>query len=100
MQRADTQIPLRCSSPASSEAQPDHCRKGVQREGSQRHSQWHPLREAWEKGAAHGGKKNEEEERVVPSKSNPDALRKKREGAAKEGTKLSSTTRWNCQSQR
>ena len=37
-------------------------------------------KEAWEKGAAHGGKKNEEEERVVPSKSNLDALRKKREG--------------------
>ena len=28
MQRADAQIPLRCSSPANSEAQPDHCRKG------------------------------------------------------------------------
>ena len=43
MQRADTQIPLRSSSPASSEAQPDHCRKDVQKVGSQRHSQWHPL---------------------------------------------------------
>ena len=43
MQRADTQIPLRSSSPASSEAQPDHCRKDVQKVGSQRHSQWHPV---------------------------------------------------------
>ena len=43
MQRADTQSPLRCSSPASSEAQPDHCRKDVQKVGSQRHSQWHPV---------------------------------------------------------
>ena len=31
MQRADTQIPLRSSSPASSEAQPDHCRKMFKR---------------------------------------------------------------------
>ena len=36
------------------------------------------------------------EERVVPSKSNPDALRKKREGGAEEGTKLSSRTRVIC----
>ena len=43
MQRANTQIPLRSSSPASSEAQPDHCRKDVQKVGSQRHSQWRPL---------------------------------------------------------
>ena len=28
MQQADTQIPLRCSSPANGEAQPDLCRKG------------------------------------------------------------------------
>ena len=41
MQRADTQNPLRCSPPASSEAQPDHRRKVVQKVGSQRHSQWH-----------------------------------------------------------
>ena len=32
----------------------------------------------------HGGKKNGEEERVVPSESNPDALRKKRERGAEE----------------
>ena len=38
MQRADTQIPVR-SSPPASEAQPDHCRKDVQKVGSQRHSQ-------------------------------------------------------------
>ena len=31
MQRADTQSPLGCSPPASSEAQPDHCRKVVQK---------------------------------------------------------------------
>ena len=43
MQRADTQNPLRCSSPASSEAQPDHCKKDVQKVRSQRHSQWHPV---------------------------------------------------------
>ena len=43
MQRANTQIPLRCSSPASSDAQPDHCRKDVQKVGNQRHSQWHPV---------------------------------------------------------
>ena len=43
MQRADTQSPLRCSSPASSEAQPDHRRKVVKEVGSQRHSQWHPV---------------------------------------------------------
>ena len=30
-------------------------------------------------------RKNGEEERVVPSESNPDALRKKREGGAEEG---------------
>ena len=42
-------------------------------------------RGTWEKGAPHGGKKNGEEERVVPSESNPDALRKKREGGAEEG---------------
>ena len=29
MQRADTYSPLRCSSPASSEAQPDHCCREV-----------------------------------------------------------------------
>ena len=39
----------------------------------------------WEKVAAHGGKKNGEEERVVPPGSNPDALWKKREGRAEEG---------------
>ena len=39
MQRAETQSPLRCSSPASSEAQPDHRRKVVQKVGSQRLSQ-------------------------------------------------------------
>ena len=43
MQRADTQIPLRSSSPASSEAQPDHCRKDVPKVGNQRRSQWHPV---------------------------------------------------------
>ena len=43
MQQADTQIPLRSSSPASSEAQPDHCRKDVQKVGNQRRSQWHPV---------------------------------------------------------
>ena len=43
MQRADTQIPLRSSSPASSEAQPDHCGKDVQKVGNQRRSQWHPV---------------------------------------------------------
>ena len=32
MQGADTQIPLRCSSPANSEAQPDLCRKGCPKE--------------------------------------------------------------------
>ena len=36
MQRADTQSPLRCSPPASSEAQPDHRRKVVQKVGRQR----------------------------------------------------------------
>ena len=100
MQRADTQIPLRSSSPASSEAQPDHCRKGVQKVGSQRHSQWHPLskhRESHPQCMQYPPKRNlgersstwrkekGEEERVVPSESNPDALRKKREGGAEEG---------------
>ena len=42
-------------------------------------------RGTWEKVAAHGGKKNGEEERVVPSGSNPDALRKKTERGAEEG---------------
>ena len=93
MQRANTQSPLRCSSPASSEAQPDHRREGVQEVGSRRHSQWHPVsrqceneleRRIWEKGAAHGGNRWGEE-RVVPSRSNPDALQQKREGGAEEG---------------
>ena len=99
MQRADTQNPLRCSPPASSEAQPDHRRKVVQKVGSQRHSQWHPVsrqrendlqclhyppRGTWEKGAAHGGSRWGEE-RVVPPRSHPDALQKKREGGAEEG---------------
>ena len=47
MQRADTQSPLRCSSPTSSEAPPDHCRKVVQEVGSQRHSQWRPV--SWQR---------------------------------------------------
>ena len=51
MQRADTQIPLRSSSPASSEAQPDHCRKDVQKVGRQRHSQWHPVSKASRKSS-------------------------------------------------
>ena len=38
-------------------------------------------RGTWEKGAAHGGSRWGEE-RVVPSRSNPDALQKKREGGA------------------
>ena len=42
-------------------------------------------RGTWETVAAHGGEKNGEEERVVPSGSNPDALQKKREGGAEEG---------------
>ena len=57
--------------PASSEVQPDHCRKDVQKVGK--------------KGAAHGGKKNSEEERVVPSGSYPDALQMKREWEAEDG---------------
>jgi len=40
-------------------------------------------RGTWEKRAAHGGSRWEE--RVVPSRSNPDALQKKREGGAEEG---------------
>ena len=70
MQRAESESPLRCSSPASSEAPPDHCRKVVEEVGGQRHSQWHPVsrqREdcpqcrqyppkiTWERGAALGG---------------------------------------------
>ena len=70
MQRAESQSPLRCSSPESSEAPPDHCRKVVEEVGGQRHSQWHPVsrqREdcpqcmqyppkiTWDKGAALGG---------------------------------------------
>ena len=43
MQRAESQSPLKCSSPASNEAPPDHCRKVVEEVGSQRHSQWHPV---------------------------------------------------------
>ena len=43
VQRADTQSPLRCSSPASGEAQPDHRLKVLKEVGSQRHSQWHPV---------------------------------------------------------
>ena len=100
MQRANTQIPLRCSSPASSEAQPDHCRKDVQEVGNQRHSQWHPVskhREGHPQCVQYPPKRNlgessstwrkekGEEERIVPSGSNPDALRKKREGGAEEG---------------
>ena len=86
--------------PASSEAQPDHCRKDVQTVGSQRHSQWHPVSKHREshlqcmqyppkrnlgERSSTWRKKNGEEERVVPSESNPDALRKKREGGAEEG---------------
>ena len=41
-------------------------------------------RGTWEKGAAHGGSRWGEES-VVPSRSNPDALQKKREGGAEEG---------------
>ena len=41
-------------------------------------------RGTWEKGAAHGGSRWGEE-RVVPPRSNPDALQKKREGGAEEG---------------
>ena len=37
-------------------------------------------------------------EKVVPSKSNPDALRKKREGGAEEGTKLSARAKVVCES--
>ena len=99
MQRADTQSPLRCSSPASSEAQPDHRRKVVQEVGSQRHSQWHPVSRQRENEPQcmqyppkmNLGEKSSTwrkligEERVVPSRSNPDALQKKREGGAKEG---------------
>ena len=64
MQRAESQSPLRCSSPESSEAPPDHCRKVVEEVGGQRHSQWHedcpqcmqyPPKITWEKGAALGG---------------------------------------------
>ena len=36
----------------------------------------------------------------MPSQSNPDALRKKREGGAEEGTKLSSRARVICQSRK
>ena len=36
MQRAESQSPLRCSSPESSEAPPDHCRKVVEEVGGQR----------------------------------------------------------------
>ena len=99
MQRADTQNPLRSPSPASSEAQPDHCRKDVQKVGSQRHSQWHPVskhRESHLQCMQYPPKRNlgersstwrreKGEERVVPSESNPDALRKKRERGAEEG---------------
>ena len=38
MQRANTQSPLRCSPPASSETQPDHRRKVVQKVGRLRQS--------------------------------------------------------------
>ena len=41
-------------------------------------------RGTWEKGAAHG-RSRWEEERVVPPRSHPDALQKKREGGAEEG---------------
>ena len=101
MQRADTQIPLRSSSPASSEAQPDHCRKDVQKVGSQRHSQWHPVskhreshlqcmqyppkRNLGERSSTWRKEKWGRRESIVPSESNPDALRKKREGGAEEG---------------
>ena len=49
MQRAMTQSPLRCSSPASSEAQPDHRKKVVKEVGSQRRSQWRPVSRQREK---------------------------------------------------
>ena len=112
MQRAESQNPLRCSSPA--EAPPDHCRKVVQEVGSQRHSQWHPV--SWQREndlqcmqyppkrnlgeMSSTWRKLMGEERVVPSRSNPDALRKKREGGAEEGTKLSSSTRVTCRSRK
>ena len=53
MQRANTQSPLRCSPPASSEAQPDHRRKVVQKVGNQRHSQWHPVSRQRENRESH-----------------------------------------------
>ena len=97
MQRADTQIPLRSSSPASSEAQPDHCRKRCPKGGKPEtqsvapieHREGHlqcmqyPKRNLGE-GAVHGGKKNGEEERVVP-------FGRREKGGQKKETKLSST---------
>ena len=100
MQRAGTQIPLRSSSPASSEAQPHHCRKDVQKVGNQRHSQWHPVskhREGHPQCMQYPPKRNLGERSSTWGKekwgrressafrSNPDALRKKREGGAEEG---------------
>ena len=94
MQRANTQNPLRSSSPASSEAQPDHCRKDVQKVGNQRHSQWHPLskhREGHPQCMQYPPKRNLGEKSSTWRKENwgrrknPDALRKKREGGAEEG---------------
>ena len=41
-------------------------------------------RGTWEKRAAHGGSRWGEE-RVVPPRSHPDALQKKREGGVEEG---------------
>ena len=52
----------------------------------------------WEKGAAHGGSKWGEE-RVVPSRSNPDALQRREKGGLKKETKLSSSTMVTCRSE-
>ena len=48
----------------------------------------------------HMEERKREEERVAPSESNPDALRKKREGGAEEGNQTLFTTMLTCPSQR
>ena len=102
-----TQRPLRCSSPASSEAQPDHCRKDVQKVGSQRHSQWHPVSKHRKSSPVHAGSAQEElrrkeqhmEERKMEKKkewcfqeTTQTLFKEKRKGGPKKETKLSSST--------
>ena len=117
---------LRCSPLASSEAQPDHSRKVVKRwetrdtalysfqpysdhpetqsvASSEQARKSSPMRAVSSQEKLGEGsstwRKEGGEERAVPSKSNPDALQKKREGGLKKETKLSSSTMATCQSQ-